>query len=204
MKRRRSGAARDAAPGLVRTLTEAGVVGTWEWDPATGRFLLDGGAAALMAGDSRLAGYALHSDRATAALDAPEIERLLGEVRRAAEEDGTILVELRLAEPPAGSFAGPRRLLCRGRIHRDALDQPLRGEGTLVDVAEVGSEARALLGLPEDAAGAAIDEAAGLLIAARQAIDASGNLKLRELVDVLLLEVGREIASRTRTAPLRH
>ncbi|WP_232631312.1 hypothetical protein [Methylobacterium sp. Leaf118] len=204
MKRRRSVAARDAAAGLVGTLTDAGVVGAWEWDPATGRFVLDEGAAGLMAGDPRLAGDALLSDRATAGLEAADVARFLGEVRRAAEQDGAVLVELRLSGPPAAALRHPRRILCRGQIHRDGLGRPVRGEGTLVDAAAVGNEARALLGLPEDAAGAAIDEAAGLLIAARQAIDASGNLKLRDLVDVVLLEVGREIASRTRTAPLRH
>ncbi len=43
VKRRRMGAARGAAPGLVRTLAEAGLAGTWEWDPPSGRFLFDEG-----------------------------------------------------------------------------------------------------------------------------------------------------------------
>lgn len=187
-------------PGLVRTLAEAGLVGTWEWDPPTGHFLLDEGAAALMAGDAGLAGRPLQSERATAGLEGPDVERFLGEVRRAVEEDDAVLIELRADTRPR-----PRRLLCRGRILRDALGRPTRGEGTLVDAAEVGTEARALLGLAEDAAGAAIDEAAGLLIAARRAIDASGNPRLRDLVDVVLLEVAREIASRSQpAAPVRH
>ncbi len=200
MKRRRGVAVRGAAPGLVRTLAEAGLVGTWEWDPPTGRFLLDEGAAALMAGDPGLAGRPLQSERATAGLEEPDVERFLSAVRRAAEDDDAVLVELRAAGLPR-----TRRLLCRGRILRDERGRPIRGEGTLVDAAEVGAEARVLLGLSEDAAGAAIDEAAGLLIAARRAIEASGNPHLRDLVDVVLLEVARAIASRSQPAsPVRH
>lgn len=200
MKRRRSVTARGTAPGLVRTLAEAGVVGTWEWDPPSGRFLFDEGAAALMAGDAGLAGRPLQSERATAGLEEPDVELFLGAVRAAAEEGETVLVELRAAALPRS-----RRLLCRGRILRDERGRPLRGEGTFVDAAEVGAEARVLLGLAEDAAEAAIDEAAGLLIAARRAIDASGNPRLRDLVDVVLLEVAREIASRSQPAtPVRH
>ena len=153
-----------------------------------------------MAGDPALAGRPLQSERATAGLEEADVERFLGEMRRAAEEDDAVLIELSSADLPRA-----RRLLCHGRILRDERGRPTRGEGTLVDAAEVGPEARALLGLAEDAAGAAIDEAADLLIAARRAIDATGNPRLRELVDVVLLEVAREIASRSQPAvPVRH
>ncbi len=200
VKRRRMGAARGAAPGLVRTLAEAGLAGTWEWDPPSGRFLFDEGAAELMAGDASLAGRPLRSERATAGLEERDVERFLDAVRRAAAEDDTVLVELR----PAG-LPRPRRILCRGRILRDERGRPIRGEGTLVDAAEVGPEARDLLGLNEDAAGAAIDEAARLLIEARRAIDATGNPHLRDLVDVVLLEVARAIANHAPpTSPVRH
>lgn len=185
--------AQDAGPGLVGTLARSGIVGSWEWDPATGQFLLDEGAAALMAGDAHLAGRPLLSERATAGLDTPTAVRFLGEVVRAAEGEADVRVELRVPAP-----RGPaRRLLCRGRIHRDGRNRPVRGEGTLVDAADVGIEARALLGMENARAAEAIDEAAELLIAARRAIDASGSRRLRQLVDVLLLEVAREIASRS-------
>ncbi len=176
------------------------MVGAWEWDPPSGRFLLDEGAAALMAGDPGLAGRPLQSERATAGLEEADVERFLDAVRRAVEGDDAVTIELRSTGLPRA-----RRLLCRGRILRDGLGRPIRGEGTLVDAAEVGADARALLGLSEDAAGAAIDEAAGLLIAARRAIDASGSPHLRDLVDVVLLEVAREIANRSQpSSPVRH
>ncbi|MEH3120053.1 MAG: hypothetical protein PGN25_21320 [Methylorubrum populi] len=194
MKHRRSGARRGATPGLVGTLAKSGIVGTWEWDPATGHFLLDEGAAALMAGDARLAGGALLSERATAGLDTPDAVRFLGAVLRTAEqEEDDLRIDLRV-RAPSGAV---RRLLCRGRIHRNEHNRPVRCEGTLVDTVDVGAEARALLGLENEGAANAIDEAAELLIAARQAIDASGSRRLRQLVDVLLLEVAREIASRS-------
>ncbi|QDI83795.1 hypothetical protein E8E01_23260 [Methylorubrum populi] len=179
----------------------SGVVGSWEWDPATGCFILDEGAAELMAGDVRLAGRPLRSERATAGLDAPEARRFLGEVRQAAEQEEDVAFDLWVASP-----TGPaRRVLCRGRIHRDARHQPVCGEGTLIDADDAGAEARTLLELERAAASEAIDEAAELLIAARQAIDASGSRRLRQLVDVLLLEVAREIASRSvETQPHSH
>jgi hypothetical protein len=200
VKRRRSVAAPSATPGLVRTLAETGVVGTWEWEPSSGRFVLDGGAAALLSGDPGLAGDPLSCERATAGLEEADVERFLGELRRAEAEGDDVLIELRAAGP-----SRPRRLLCRGRILRDPLGRTVRGEGTLLDAAEIGAEARALLGFPDDVVGAAIDEAADLLIAARRAIDASGNPKLRDLVDVVLLEVAREIASRSQPVKsIRH
>ncbi|MGX5774341.1 hypothetical protein [Methylorubrum zatmanii] len=200
MKRRRSDARRSATPGLVGTLAGTGIVGSWEWDPATGRFLLDEGAAALIAGDPRLAGQALHAERATAGLALPEAGRFLEEIRRAAEQEDDVLVQIRVT----GSPETPRFLACRGRIQRDERHQPVRVEGTLVDTAEVRPEARALLGLEEESTADAIDEAAELLIAARRAIDASGSRRLRQLVDVMLLEVAREIASRSEPAQRRH
>ncbi len=201
MKHRRNDARRSDIPGFVETLPPSGVVGSWEWDPATGCFILDEGAAELMAGDVRLAGRPLRSERATAGLDAPEARRFLGEVRQAAEQEEDVALDLWVASP-----TGPaRRVLCRGRIHRDARHQPVCGEGTLIDADDAGAEARTLLELERAAASEAIDEAAELLIAARQAIDASGSRRLRQLVDVLLLEVAREIASRSvETQPHSH
>lgn len=204
MKRRRSDTRPGTAPGLVETLAKSGTVGTWEWDPDTGHFILDEGAAELMAGDARLAGQALRGERAMAGLDRPDATRLLGAMRRAAEQDeGEEEVRIHLRVPARSGL--PRRLLCRGRIQRDAQQQPVRGEGTLIDTSDIGAEARALLGLESDGAADAIDEAAELLIAARRAIDASGSRRLRQLVDVLLLEVAREIAGRTgQTQRLHH
>ncbi|GJE70724.1 hypothetical protein [Methylorubrum podarium] len=191
MKRRRSDTRRGTAPVFARTLAKSEIVGTWEWDPATGHFLLDEGAAERMAGDVRLAGLPLRSERATAGLGTAEAARFLGDVGRAAEQEDDVAVDLWVA-----SATGPaRKVLCRGRIHRDARRQPVRGEGTLVERADPGAGTRSLRELKRAAAAEAIDEAAELLIAARRAIDASGKPRLRQLIDVLLLEVGREIAN---------
>lgn len=196
MKRRRSDTRCATAPGLAGTLATPGTVGTWEWDPATGCFTLDEGAAELMAGDAGLAGHPLRSERATAGLDASAAARFLGDVRHAAGQEDDVAVDLWVP-----SLSGPeRRLLCRGRIYRDAQQQPLRGEGTLIDTADPGVPARTLRELECAAEADAIDEAAELVIAARRAIDASGRPRLRQLVDVLLLEIGREIASRSGDA----
>lgn len=201
MKRRRSDARCRTAPVLVRTLAKSAIVGTWEWDPATGHFLLDEGAAELMAGDVGLAGHPLRSERATAGLDASEAARFLGDVRHAAEQEDDVAIDLWVA-----SSSGPaRHVLCRGRIHRNARQQPVRGEGTLVERADPGAGTRTLRELQGAAVAEAIDEAAELLIAARRAIDATGKPRLRQLVDVLLLEVAREIASHSgATEPPPH
>ncbi|WP_245517469.1 hypothetical protein [Methylorubrum sp. Q1] len=193
MKRRRSEARYATAPGLAGTMTTPGIAGTWEWDPATGCFILDEGAAELMAGDAGLAGHPLRGERATAGLDASAAARFLGDVRHAAGQEDDVAVDLWVP-----SLSGPkRRLLCRGRIHRDARQHPVRGEGKLIDTADPGVQARTLHELESAAAADAVDEAAELIIAARRAIDASGKPRLRQLVDVLLLEIAREIASRS-------
>ncbi|PXW64079.1 hypothetical protein [Methylobacterium sp. B4] len=193
MKRRRSDARKGANPALVGTLAEAGTIRAWEWDPATGHFLLDEGAADLMAGDGDLAGRALRGERATAGLDLQEADRFLAELFRATEQgEDEVSAEFHFAAVAGGLS----RVLCRGRIERDGQERPVRAEGTLVDVAALSAEARALLGHDRDIAAEAIDEAAELLIAARQAIDLSGSRKLRRLVDAVLMELGREIASR--------
>lgn len=195
MKRRRSDARRATSPGIVGSLAKSEIVGAWEWNPATGCFLLDSEAAERMAGDARLAGRPLRSEQATAGLEASEAARFLGEVGRAAEQEDDVAIDLCVAS----SFGAARQVLCRGRIHRDARQQPVRGEGTLVELADPGAETRSLRELERAAAAEAIDEAAELLIAARRAIDASGRPRLRQLVDVLLLEVAREIASHSDT-----
>jgi len=196
VKRRRSDTRLGTAPVLVRTLGKSESVGAWEWDPETGFFLLDEGAAELMAGDARLAGRPLRSEQATAGLDTSEATRFLGQVARAAEQDDDVSIDLWVA-----SSSGPaRQIRCRGRIHRDARRHPMRGEGTLLEGAESGGETRTLRELKSADSAEAIDEAAELLIAARRAIDASGSPRLRQLVDVLLMEVAREIASRSCSA----
>ncbi|WP_204350012.1 hypothetical protein, partial [Serratia marcescens] len=51
---------------LRAALDAAGVIGTWYWSASNGRFILDEGAASLLAGDGALAGAMLLPDRARA------------------------------------------------------------------------------------------------------------------------------------------
>ena len=124
------------APTLVdcdlrAALDAAGVIGTWYWSASNGRFILDEGAASLLAGDGALAGAMLLPDRARARMLESDHARFERRFRIACRLGGSFFTEYR-----ARSAEGYRSVIERGRLFHDEAGRPTHGQGIVLDVTE--------------------------------------------------------------------
>lgn len=169
---------------LPPALEAAGIIGTWQTDVAAGRSILDGGAAALMAGDPALAGKPLTLDVALGQIHPDDRDWVFARIHRARRAGGPFTAEFRVRGPD-----GVRWVLNQGRLPEEGAG--VMGYGTYIDTTHrhrdpaAGGERRDWLEI-----------AADHCIAAREAIDRSGKPFLRLLIDALLLEIGRHLVRR--------
>ncbi|GJE62371.1 hypothetical protein MPOCJGCO_4504 [Methylobacterium trifolii] len=95
------------------------------------------------------------------------------------------------------SLAGEVRwLLSRGRVYQDALGRPVRCRGILIDITESRDDAQGYVTQTSLRSEGPLERAAILCLDARSALGDGTSSKLRLLMDLLLLELGREIGSR--------
>ena len=188
----KAGAGRFA--GMRAALDATGVVGTWDWWLTHGTVVYDAGAAEFLAGDAELAGRELRRPEAVAAIHPDDVDWVIGEMQRSVAGGGLILAEYRIVHP----VRGIRWILSRGRVHRGESGQPLRAHGLLLDITEHREEGQrycAQAPLPE---GGSLERMVGYCAGLRAEADQLGSSKLRLLVDMLLLEVGQQIARRSQ------
>ena len=169
-------------------LNAAGFVGTWDWSVTTGQVILDPGSAEIVAGDPTLAGQISDLDTALARIHVDDRVWLLPKIQNMAQTCGTILVEYRV-QAPDGSV---RWLLDRGRVSRQP-DGTVHGRGIWLDVTEIHQDDTVwhdgLIDHP-------LEVAADYCLKARELLQQSDNSTLRLLLDMTVLELGRDIAGR--------
>jgi hypothetical protein len=183
---------RDAAlsESLRAALDASGVVGIWEWDIASSSTVLDEGAALLLAGDGDLAGQAIDLDRSLVCVHPDDSSWLSDHLRHSSKAAGPFLCEYRVCHPNQGT----KWLLSRGRVELGPTGHPARGYGILIDVTETRLDGDGYFATPEDPGAHPLERAADHCIAARRALDLVDNPSLRNLIDVALWEIGRELA----------
>lgn len=175
-------------------LDASGVVGTWDWWLARGSVIYDAGAAEFLTGDADLAGQELRRPEAVAAVHPDDVEWVTREMQRSVASGGLILAEYRVVHP----VLGVRWILSRGRVHRGESGQPLRAHGILLDITEHREDSQrycARAPVPEEGT---LERVVSHCAALRAEADQIGSSKLRLLVDMVLLEVGQQIARRSR------
>ena len=177
----------------------ADMVGTWSWDIAADRMHADPVAGSLFGADlDRLAkGAPL---RVFAACIHPDDrDAVIARMHQGAAQGGSFVAEFRVRDADGRTLW----VLSRARYERDRHGRPARAHGILVDM--TGSA------LSETAYGHCVDaqpdcpleQAAEACIAAREALVAADRPFLLRILDMLLLELGREIGKGLRRAALR-
>ena len=167
-------------------LSAAGFVGTWDWSVTTGDVVLDPGSAKVVAGDATLAGQVIDLDTALARIHADDRVWVLPKILDMAQTCGSILAEYRV-QAPDGSV---RWLLDRGRVSKQP-DGTVHGRGIWLDVTEIHAN-RA--GWDNEVTEHPLEAAADHCLMARDLLRQNNNPMLRLLLDMALLELGRDIA----------
>lgn len=167
---------------LPSALEASGFVGTWTRDIAADRIVLDAQAAELLTGSADLAGVSLTLERAMASLHPDDVARLRAVFVRQGRVAGPTAFEYRV-RAPTGEY---RWILDRGRIYRDP-DGSMHGRGALIDVTDTRLTT---VDDPDEALTRAVDKC----LSARDDLRRSRSLLAVPLMDLLLLELGREIA----------
>lgn len=174
---------------LAAALDASGVVGALSWSPRADRCILDAGAAEVLAGDAGLAGRPIPLEIAKACIhpeDRPAVIRQFDAVRAR----GGLFVASYRTLSPAGQV---RRILERGRIPAGPSSRR-SGHGLLIDITEEPSGVDGAIGAnhePADALALAVDRA----LECRDALDGVADSEMQLLIDMLLLRLGRSIAS---------
>lgn len=178
---------------LKRALDASNVVGTFAWSHTKNTVVYDESAAELLTGDRSLAETEVAGDAAIAAVHPADREWLTDHMIRSADAGGLILAEYRVVSPRNGV----RWLLSRGRTTFGQDGKPLSTDGILIDITETreagsGYVARPLV--PADDGLKDLEEIADLAILIRKRLDPATSPTLKMLVDLLLFQIGREIA----------
>ncbi|GEP05219.1 PAS domain-containing protein [Methylobacterium oxalidis] len=190
MRHRADDHAPECADDLLNRADDAVVVGTWVWHGGAGDHVLDDGAADLLLGDASLAQTPVNLDAALDRVHAEDRCAVFRRIRQAENEGGPIVLTYRVE-----TDEGVRWILDHGRIYAATDAAPAHGHGILIDVTHrmcAGGEASETDRAPLSP----LDRAARHAIAARRAIDADGTPVLRQMVDLLMWEIGRAIARR--------
>lgn len=175
-------------------LDAAGLVGIWRTDVAAARSRLDAGAAAVLAGDAGLAETPLPLEVALGRIHPGDRDWVFERIRRVRRTGGPVSIEFRVR---AGD-GGIRWILVRGSLAPDA-GGGMRGQGAYLDTTDWHRDRlRAVADGPAEAADEPLREAADHALRLREAVRRGRDPFLRALVDLLLFEVGRALAKRSR------
>ncbi len=175
---------------LMKAALEAsGVVGVWEWDHHRRIAIYDRGAARYLAGDPDLAGSELAAEQAMMTIHPDDRPWLREQSIRAASSGEFLLSEYRVL-----LHDGVRWILSRGRTDLAADGQPGRTRGILIDITESREAGRGYVIEAQSAPGNPLNRAADLAVAIKRTLTPGASPALSLIVDMLLLQLGREIA----------
>jgi hypothetical protein len=169
----------DSSLHLRQALFAAGIVGTWYWQIADNGVVLDHGSAELLTGNADLAGQVLDLDASFACLHPDDRERVLAQVDEHERRGGTNVMAYRVRSPEGRV----RTLLDRGQVVEGS-NGARTGYGVLLDITDR---------LPPGTG--ALADVADRCLGMRDVLLRHGTPKMQLLLDLLLLEIGIELAA---------
>ncbi|OAS15994.1 hypothetical protein A5481_29150 [Methylobacterium platani] len=167
--------------------TEA--MGSWVWDIQRDQVHADDVAAFLFGLDPGQAQSGRSVAEYEAAIHPDDRDAVTAQFRAAAEEGGIFVAEYRTC-PRDGSV---RWVLERGHFYHDEAGRPRRAHGIIVDITERKLGGDGFASRPARRAEHPLERAADLCMEAREAVRAARKPFLAKLVDMVLLELGREL-----------
>ncbi|SFL71279.1 PAS domain-containing protein [Methylobacterium pseudosasicola] len=179
------------ASTAASALEDAGFVGTWDTDVLAGRSVLDAGAAALLSGDSSLAGKPLPLDVALGRVHPEDRGWVFDRIRAVRRTGGPVSLEFRVLS----ETGHVRWILNRGRLAPDSLGS-LRGRGAYIDVTDLYAGPSPSANGDASSQAKQLEAAADHCIRVHSALERYGNENLRLISSMLLLGIGRALALR--------
>jgi PAS domain S-box-containing protein len=174
-------------------------VGTWEWNISTNRVYADQALAQLFGMDPEQASYGLPIEAFTAGIHPDDRGWVESAIREAEVRSGPFVNEYRTC-PRHGEV---RWVLARGRFYHDAFGRPRHSRGLVIDITDFhGGEVGASAWLAS-CTDTPLERVADLVLSAREVLTEADHAFLLKLTDMLLLEVGRELAQREKIAQQR-
>lgn len=165
-------------------------VGSWDWDIPNDRIYCDDIVASLYGIDSASASHSGYSlDMFVSGHHPGDRDWMSDAIRSAMQGTGTLVAEYR-TQPEKGV---EKWALVRARYYHDAQGRPMRARGIIVDITNSKLDGQApsiAQDLPDVHP---LDKAAELCISAREVIATARKPFLLRLVDMVLLELGREL-----------
>lgn len=190
MSRQGSGAAKASRDALQSIIEGSDIIGRWDWDIPNDRIYADAVVALLFDVDPAVAAAGAPLDVFLESVHPEDIDGTARQIAASAAAGCSYVQEYRVLS--ADGIL--RSVLARGLIERDAAGTPFRGSGLLIDMTETRRHATAPDGTPLRPAAHPIERAAEHCIALRSAVYEQPELLLRQMTDMLLLELGYALA----------
>ncbi len=196
---RDAGGTRVAGAARPTLRAMADMVGTWSWDIAGDRMQADDVAGSLFGADLdrltkgvplRVFATCIHPD---------DRDAVLARMHQGAAQGGSFVAEFRVRDADGRTLW----VLARARYERDRHGRPARAHGILVDMTGSALSEAAYDHCVDARPDCPLEQAAEACIAARDALVAADRPFLLRILDMLLLELGREIGKGLRRAALR-
>ncbi|WP_171070165.1 PAS domain-containing protein [Methylobacterium terricola] len=181
---------------LLDTTKLPGHVGSWDWDIAGNRLYADDVVAGLFGLDLHAAGAGVPIEHYEAGIHPEDRAWVSERLRHAAEASGVVEAEYR-TRPRGGPV---RRVLARGRFYHDAEGRPLRGHGIILDITDRRDERPVLVPEPANRDDHVLERAADQGLALRELLATARRPFLLKLADMLLMELGHELAKLVKDA----
>ncbi|WP_267360937.1 MULTISPECIES: PAS domain-containing protein [unclassified Methylobacterium] len=180
-------------PDAFQTALDAlDVIGRWEWNATTDKACSDTFVALLFNLDPIAAEDGVPLTAYLDAVHAEDQDRVVGLIRRSAQEGSAYLTEYRVTSADGRT----RWVLARGRFTNDHHGRPLGGSGILVDITRMRMSEGTFNEVETTSAVLPLDRAADHAIAAQQAIVDLRDPELKAHADKLLMALGRKLAQR--------
>ena len=177
-------------------LTIPDAVGSWDWDIASNRIYADDVVARLFGVDPAMATTGVPIECFEAGMHPEDRQWVSSYIQRTVERSGTFVAEYRTC--PRGDV---RWVLARGCFYHDAAGRPIRSHGVIIDITDRKKDGTRFVTEPVNQADHPLERAADQCMALRDTLVGAKKPFLLKLVDMLLMELGRELsklAAKTR------
>ncbi|GEP08491.1 PAS domain-containing protein [Methylobacterium gnaphalii] len=181
---------RAAQPALQSALNACGFVGTWETDLETKTVYPSGAFAGLIGVDDEAAQAGISLDTFFEGVHPEDRERVCDAVTVAHRTAGRFESQFRMI----GGTGTYRWVAARGQVEKDEEGRGFRCLGVAVDVTDTRGDGK----WQGPDAIRVINHLLDSVLAARIAITSLGTPILKNLIDMLLIELQRELKVRTR------
>lgn len=176
--------------GLQDAIDRSDVIGHWTWEIAEDRLYTDAMVALLFGVDPARAEAGLPLDAFLEGVHREDREKTAEIIARSVEAGHSYVQEYQVHSADGAT----RWVLARGLIKLDAAGRPWRGTGFLIDITRNRADGDAADAAWLAPAAHPLEQAAEHCLAARRAIGELAEPLLRNMTDMLLLEIGRRLS----------